>query len=318
MSISKLIALGDQIPGLAMEAENQARAASDIVLQKQVAGTPAQPGLASQIRAEAIGREAKIRTQIGANTAAQQRELGKLALGEQRVAKLEEANQLDIRAQSELDKRNAEFKLDMREEMIRSKKDIQDSDIQASELLSQFGIYRNNQIQIAMRSHQEQLGNLGRDLKSKLLDSRLTFEKTEGDRRFTNERQIADYTTTIATSRMEFDSNMRKLENQTKRKIIVMKQVEEEHQAILRRGYITRQGDLNRAHKQYILETSAAIQAKIAREKSRANGRAARWRAGGIIIGGGLGAFTGTPQGVAAGAFIGSNIGEMAGSQEGV
>jgi hypothetical protein len=66
--------------------------------------------------------------------------------------------------------------------------------------MQQVGLDYDGQLAFMSRRQREDLARLGRDVKDKLFTDRLAFERDEVGRKFSNERQLADYTRANAKS----------------------------------------------------------------------------------------------------------------------
>lgn len=84
--------------------------------------------------------------------------------------------------------------------------------------LQAMGLTYDNQLAFMSRKQRDDLANLGRDVKQKLFDDRLTFAQDEAGRKFTNDRQLADYDVANAKSKDELQDKLQQVNEAQQRK----------------------------------------------------------------------------------------------------
>lgn len=309
-TLKALSSLSEQVPGLNQRALKQVQAARDIGLQRQIQQAPAVPqaaaGLATQQALQA-GQDVIAQRQAAAGRAAQIRQA---TLQERQRVGQQRLQQQQMQQQAELQRQEQEQLKELRKQELASRKSILQDEIEATDRLQQLGIEQDNKLQIATLQQREDLASLGLDLKAKLLDARMQFTKDERGRKFTNERQLADYAAASAKSKVDFNRKMAQIKNAHDQKVLIMKQAEAQMGAALERGYLKEQGDLDFQSQQRLAILRRETNERIKREEARAKNRQAMWQAGGTILGAGAGAAIGGP----AGAGIGASIGQATGS----
>lgn len=313
-TLKALNSLAGQVPGLNKRALSQVEAARDISLQRQLgpqaAGAPQASAqqLATQ-RAMQGGQDILNQRKVAANSANQIRQAAlqqkaqtsQVALQEKQLAQqAEQARQ----EQSQLQQ--------LRSEELQSKKTILDNELEASTFLQDFGIEQDNKLQIATINQRNDLNRIGVDVKAKLVDARLQFAKDERGRKFTEFRQLADYTAANAKSANEFNLAMSKANNVQANKIAMMKQATAQLGAALERKFLNEQGDLDHEQQKQILHLKTQMQEQIRQEEAKARNNMAMAKAFGTVAGAGIGAVVGGPAGAAAGAQIGGSAATLA------
>lgn len=160
----------------------------------------------------------------------------------------------------------------------------------------------------------DRLANLSGELKSKLFDSQLSFNKDELGRTVFNEQQLLDYK--LAQGIQDEDLlNYEQIARQlTDRKMQLLKTAQAKILAELNQDFSSGQQELDQAHKKALVEQKRAVEEKIRKEQAKAKNRAAMFSAAGTVVGAVAGAFAG-PAGAAAGASLGGAAGSVLASQ---
>jgi len=285
-------ALAQTVPGINEQAAGQQKAARDILLQRQVGALPTQraEAKASQQLAGAMtqqaGQDALAAGQAQAQTAAQGQQLSNAALQNQASAQLAQRKLVQNKALADLSSAKQD---EMAVAMLQSRKRVMDAEQQAADALQTFGIDQDNSLQMATIQQRKDLQRLGNDVKDKLVDSRLRFEKDEMGRKFTNERQLSDYILSNARTQQEFDSEMRGLIKETDQYILTLDMMENKISQAMKQGYIKEKGDLDRQMGLELARMKAEIQRKKQREMAKKRNNMAAWQAAGSIAGGAAG-----------------------------
>jgi hypothetical protein len=194
---------------------------------------------------------------------------------------------------------------------------ILQDEIDSASRLQQLGIDQDNRLQIATLKQREDLQNVGLDVRAKLLDSRLQFKQDERGRKFSNDRQMADYIAATATSREDFNSKMSQMQQMQERKILLLKQTQAQLETALERGFLKEQDDLDQQSKMELSAMIAANKRQIKREEARARNRQGIFTAGATILGAGIATVFGTPAAAPVGAVVGGATGSLLDSATG-
>jgi hypothetical protein len=312
-------ALAQTVPGINEQAASQQKAARDILLQRQIGALPTQQAeaKASQQLAGAMtqqaGQDAGALQQAQVQTAAQAQQISNAALQNQASAQLAQRKLTQTKALADLSSLKQD---EMANAMLQSRKRVMDQEIQAADALQTFGIDQDNSLQMATIQQRKDLQRLGSDVKDKLVDSRLRFEKDEMGRKFTNERQLSDYILSNARTQQEFDSEMRALTKETDQYILTLDMMENKISQALKQGYIKEKGDMDRALGLELARMKQELEKKKQKEMAKKRNNMAAWQAAGTIAGAVAGAIVtgGNPAGAAVGAQIGGAAGTAAGA----
>jgi hypothetical protein len=205
-------------------------------------------------------------------------------------------------------------KMSTQRQQNQSMQDMTETELASKERLQKMGIETDNTLAFLDRNQREALAALGSDVKDKIFDSRLQFSRDEAGRKFTNERQLADFA--IATAKNE-DQLMRRLSSikqAAQMESMILDQAEKTLMQGIGRAAQVRQGELDRASKEKL------IAMKVAAEKAAMKKKAKRSATSAIIVGAATiagavigGAYTGGA-GSAAGAMVGAQVGGAAGN----
>jgi hypothetical protein len=313
-TLNALNALADQTPGLNQKALKQVQAARDIGLQKQLGGPAAAPKAPPQQKAQQLATQQALTA--GQDIVAQRQQAAGAA-GKIRAAALQERQRLgqqslqqeQLAQQARLERQHTEQQTQLRREELASRKSITQNELAAAARLQDRGIEQDNKLQIATLKQRSDLNNIGIDIKSKLIDSRLQFNKSERGRKFSNERQLADYIAATATSRQDFNIKMSQMKQMQDKKITLMTQAQAKLETILKQGFIAEQQDLDQASKIEITKLVQEMKEKIKREEAAAKNRTSIIATVGGIAGGIAGGIYGGPVGAAAGVGMGTAAG---------
>ena len=319
-TLSALNSLADQVPGLNQKALKQVQAARDINMQRQVGAMSgkAPPQAAQQLATQQamqagqdiIAQRQHASQQVGQIKQAaiqEQSRVSGVALQEKKMAQAARLQEQEILQRNQL-----------KSEELQSRKTILGEDIQSAARMQDYGIYVDSDMQFATIKQREDVARLGIDTKTKLFDSRLQFEQNERGRKFTNERQLADYVAATSADTNAFNAKMSKVQDMHKKKLYFMEAAQKQLEAALTRGYLKEKDDLDFHQQEKLATMFAKMKREIARAKSRAANNQAMWQAGGTIIGAVAGF---TPVGIAMGgptvtAPIGGAAGSMIGASQ--
>jgi hypothetical protein len=268
--LEQLQQLANQAPQLENKALARGKDARTALLQQQLGAIPeANLQQAQQLQAQqatiAGQQQAEVMKQ-GQQAAAQ--------IGGQALDQIQ-ANQANVLQQASIgaEQRQASAKEQMlnkaMEESIASRKRVTQSDIDSAKLLQQRGFDVDNRLQFASERQRQDLAKMGNNIKQELLDSRLAFEKDEAGRKFSNDRQLADYIASNAKTQQEFDSKMSGIANVARQQAVMTAAFNERLNTILNQGYIESKGDLDNA--QRIRLAALRSETTKAAEKAKAN-----------------------------------------------
>lgn len=278
----RIKALAGQMPELDAEAEQRARDARRIQMQAAVANAAPQTNVtrAAQTVAPQLATAAGQSTQEIAQRGAQQQvTLGEQALGAQaQESQTALANQATSQAEAQAGQEQDLAGNEAAAERVEKTRMTADETAQKLRLQRE-GIDYDNQLSFMSRKQREDLSRLGRDVKSELFDSRLQFDKDEAGRKFSNERQLWDYTVSSARSDEELKSKLQTIQLAASREAKLMDLAYQKTADKLNQDYLKAKQDGDQASMKRI----ADIKRELQKEQQRQAEKAANT---GMIIGG--------------------------------
>lgn len=190
-------------------------------------------------------------------------------------------------------------------------------------LVQQSGEKKNQLARMSLQLDKEsnelanKLEDVQQGLKKELFDRQLEFQQDELGRTVWNERQLLDFQLLKAND----TESLRNFEQQfsyfSNLRMQMLKASQAKIQQAMQQSSGIREFEKNAQLQKKLVEAKAALERKIAREKTRQANKAAMFAAAGTIIGavaGGI-ATGGNPVGVMAGASVGQGLGSVAASQ---
>jgi hypothetical protein len=311
--LDELRNLSRAVPGLNKQAEKRAKAASQVQLQQQLGGVPAQAPIAPVAQTLAQ-RQAEARSQI-TQSAQQDAQAKQAAIGQQALQVQGQAGQqkLQGRAQAqEAEQARATMtqQKDLSRAEIEARKRTTQADIKSAQRVQRVGFEQDNKLQLLTLKQREDLARIGKDIKQKIFDARMTFDRDELGRSFSNDRQLADYTIANAKSEQEAQERLQQIQQASQRSIqlteIALAEVEQRMKQEFRKG----EAEKDFAHQKELAELRKALQDKLRKEQADAANKAAMWQAAGTIVGAGIGTMAGNPvMGAAIGGGVGTAVG---------
>ena len=320
-TLQELDALADQVPIINQKAARQAQAGASYNLQQQVGGAAPTPGtnvnkVAQSVAPQAVQAQAAPVLAAAQQTQQQLGQVAQVGLAQQATtAQTSLANQ-ERSQREELVSRENTQKLEQARADITSRKRVTGAEQASAKRLQALGIEVDNKVQLATLRQREQLSRLGGDVRDKILDSRLRFDRDEMGRKFTNERQLADYVLANAKTEQDFRDKLREMQQVHQRKIQMLEISERKIREAVQRGFISEQQQLDNEQRAKLSQLAAKMREKIQKEKADARNKnsmiTGAFTIGGAIVGGVLGAGAGGV-GAAPGAMIGASAGAAAG-----
>lgn len=167
------------------------------------------------------------------------------------------------------------------------------------------------QHQNQLQDQQAQLSRLGSDINQKLFQDRLQFEKDETGRKFTNARQLEDWSVSTAENQQQAANRLQQLQLTRQREIETLQTVHQKLVDAINRGWITKEQGLDQNQAVQLTQMANDLQAEIAHKQADASNKQMMYSGGGALAGGALGALAG-PGGAAVGMSLGQGFGTMA------
>ena len=280
------MALSNQLRNIANMARDQASQQQGLGMAQ--VGMQAQQAMA-QSQAGPQGQPPGQPTKAGAQqlaggiTQAKQEVLGQVAgqeqqvlgqLGQQALQQQQGQQQLKLQEQqglndTQIDQMQRAGQLRQNSANLKQAKQLQQDEIAMNARLVSSSVELDNNLSFLTRKQRTDLANLGQYTKQQLFDNRITFAKDELGRKFTNQRQLADYAVSSAQSDEQLAQRMQDMTQSAEKDIMALQQANDMISSRLKLEY-------NRAEqaKDYTLlkelaSMKAAMDRAIARKKSR-------------------------------------------------
>lgn len=309
--LAQLTQLAQAVPGLNQQAEKRAQAARQVQLQQQLGAAPTAP--ATRTAQAAAPGAAAAAGQIAGQAAAQEQQqlmqVGQQGLNAQATADRAQLGQAQTAQQEQLAGAETTQNMALSREELAARKQVSKADLASAERVAGLGLEQDNRLNVLSNKQANDLNRIGLDVKQKIFDSRLQFEKDENGRKFSNDRQLADYMAATARTDQEFQARAREVQQATERKIQLMQIAQAQVIRELEQAQKSSEGAKNFEHQKELQGIRDALAEKIRKEQAAAKNKAAMWQAAGTIVGAGAGAAIAGPGGYAAGAAAGATIG---------
>lgn len=315
--LAQLSALAKAAPGLNKRAARQSKAAQDIMLQAKVQKARPQAGAAQQLALQRASDAGQATQQQMATQQQQAGQMGQLGMQAREAEAAQRLGQRELRQQEKLQEKSELQSLRLTQQQLQSRKTVLQEDIDAAKSLQLYGIERDNRLKVATLKQAEDLNKLGGDVKNQLLDMRLAFEKTERDRKFSNVRQLADYTLASAKSQVELKKKLQGMKLQQERHVQLLQAAHAKIEQEIKQSYTKFKTKIDIDLQSHLANESAKLKREIARAQARASSTNAMisgaFTVGGAIAGGVIGTAAGGV-GAAPGAAIGATAGSALGN----
>jgi len=307
--------LAKAIPALDAEARQRADAARQIQMSQATSGlqtagtTPGAPtGRAAAQQLAAAGVEAKATDELSARQRMLQnlQEVGGQALQAAGAEEATRQGQAQLAGRVALSEAGREAQAGIGAAERAQKIQFTKEEVAQAERLQKVGIDTEASISFLTNKQREDLAKLGGDLKQQLFDSRLQFERDELGRKFSNDRQMADWAIVSAKSKEDLMNKMQSIQQAQQKELVMLKAAHARLTQALQQGFADEQRELDQASK------ARMIQAKADLEKKMQEKEAAAARMGNIISGVASGAMAGASVGGFYGAIIGGAAGGVA------
>ena len=312
--LQQLKGLASAIPGLNQKATEQAQAARQVQLQQQLGAAQGQPGpaQAQQLAAQNAQQQGQIAAQGQQQTQQMLGQVAQMGLQTQAANQQTQMAQAQMSQQAALAQQQQAQALELSRGEIESRKRVTSLDIKSSKRIQQAGFDLDSRLQVLSIKQRKDLAMVGRDIQAKLFDSRMTFNRDEMGRKFTNTRQLADYAKANAQTELQFNGRMQMMKQASQRKIQLMETVHATLVRELKQTARSQEAEKDFTHQKQMAKDIRDLEEKIRRAKADAANEASMWGEVGGLIGGTVGAIYGGPQGAMVGYQAGKGVGQMA------
>ncbi len=305
----------------AMNTTAAGQSANGIAVQQALTQGPVATGVGAKATAQQMAPKiadanAQVATQATATNTAATQAAGQAALQQSVVAADQQLKQTAAADDATIAEMQRSGKARQNSAELASTKRIQDAELGAQRQLSVQGTAFDNNLSFLTRKQREDLSKLGSLTKQQLFDSRLQFAQSDAGRKFTNMRQLADYSTATSASEQQLQSRLQNMQQAFEMESIILesasKIISQQLDMEMRRA---EQGKDN-ALALELAERKAALQRKLARKKAQAAATSNIITGAFTIAGAVAGAIISIPTGgvaapatVAGGAALGASLG---------
>ena len=280
--------LASAVPGMNQQAQQRAQAANNVSLQQQLGAAPRQlqtRAASQQAGAAQTAASGQLALQQNQQQQQQLTQIGQMGLQQQQNANQAAIQQQALAQKQQLAQSQQAMEARLTEAEIASRKKITNEDIATKNRLSAVGLDYDERLSILSTQQRKDLNRVGNDIQQKLFDARLSFEDDERGRKFSNQRQLADYTIMNAKSEQDFRAKAQSVSQASSRKMELLNAAYTKISKALDRSYKSEQGRLDFENQKKIAELKAAMYEAMQREKSRSANNMAMWRTGGRVVG---------------------------------
>jgi hypothetical protein len=278
VGLNELNSIAQQIPEINSRASEAAKSAMGVQAGAQAMQAAGQPGadlrqVAQQTTAATTRAAGQLDTQAMRQSQKQLAQIGKQGIESYRQMSVGDlANQENLQKKQLAEEANR-LRIQQTGKEIASTRKITEADLTMKKQLAALGIERDNDIMFATTAQREHLAALGSNIKDKILDSRLAFDRDELGRKFTNERQLEDVAILTAQNDNQLRSKLQMMNLMHDRKMSIMKMAHRKTLRVLEQGYIKEKGDLDRATerklRKMLHDTKMQIQKEAAEKRAR-------------------------------------------------
>lgn len=257
-------AVQQQPPGAGVDAAKMAQQFAPAITQAQ-----SQAALQTQQQA---GQQQLAATQALAQEGAQKKEL------DLREKQLED----DVK----IAERQREGKLRQNSAELRQAKELTQDEIQTQQRIRALGFAYDNRLSFLTRKQREDLAAFGGYLRQQIFDSRLQFDISEGERKFSNNRQLADFAVMQAESDIDLQNKKRIMQQAYEKDRIMLETARQKILDRLEFEFKKSEQEINQQLTQELYEKKRAVEAEIRRKKQQ--GAMVRSIGAGVIRVGGI------------------------------
>jgi len=311
--------IGKQAPGVNQRAAKQQQAAQQIMNQQALGQAPGQGNIvrtAQQAAPQLMANQGMTGVAATQQTTKDLSQVGGMAMQQQRADAQDRKRRTRLGINEDLATQQSRQERSLSGEVTAQRKRLTQQEADSARMLQSVGIDQDNRLLNVSLEQRQHLAGLGRDIKEKILDSRLRFESDELGRKFTNERQMMDYTVSNAKTEQEFTLRTQKMQQIHRRKIAVLEHASQQLLETINRGWLSDQQKLDQDSREKLVQMKIKMDKQIQREKARSANNMLMAEGAGMIIGGIAGGIAGSalgPAGTVTGASAGATAGGGAG-----
>lgn len=314
-TLDQLNALANDVPALTQKAAQQKQAQQALQMQQQIQGTNiAGSGVSATQAAQAAAPAATNATAQIEGQALQTQQKGLADVGQTALENVTEADKAsqatqEQAAQTQLTTQQNQQKMQLVSADLAMRKRVTADEQASAKRLSNMGIEQDNTLQMLTVRQRQQLSRIGGDVKQKIVDDRLQFERDELGRKFSNERQLADYNLATAKTNQDFQLKLQQMSETADRKNQLLQVAYEQINYAMQNGFDSEQQELSNETKAKLIQMKTDADLALQKARAAAGARLATYQAVGAVAGAIIGGVISGGAGAAAGAAAGSAAG---------
>jgi len=215
--------------------------------------------------------QAQSQASLQAQQQAGQQQLAATQMAAQEKARREEQKfrEEQLRAEVDIAERQRAGELKQNSAELRQAKELDKDELAVQQRISAAGYEYDNRISFLTRKQREDLAALGGYIKQQVFDSRLQFDISEGERRFSNTRQLADFAVLQAENQIDLDNKMRVMKQSYEKESIILKAAQAKIEQRLKYEFQKAEQDKDQALVKELYEKKRALDEEIRRKKAQ-------------------------------------------------
>jgi hypothetical protein len=312
-TLDTLNKLAAAVPVVNQQAQDQLEAARKIQMQNALGQAPASVNAVRGAQSVAPASVAASSQNAVQTTAANNQGLAKVASTGIAAQSAEQQVQQRVAAAGQAEAQAAAANaqgLALNRAEIQTNKAITRDEVASAKRVASIGLDQDNKLLDISLKQRRELDALGRDVKAKLVDSRLQFERDEAGRKFSNDRQLSDYAISSAKSDVELQSRMQDMKQAYETKIQLLDHVNQKILEAVNQGFLNNEQKLDYEQKVKLLNMHKEIEAQINAAKAKAANTQMIFTGAGMAIGAAVGGPAGAMVGGAVGSIAGGTVAE--------
>lgn len=163
---------------------------------------------------------------------------------------------------------------------------LQEEQLQKQQILADRQLGQQQQV----RKNEQILTELSSDIKNKLYDKAMQFQKDELGRTIWSQTQLMDYAAKKSRRWQDYRNTEIKVGQMQRRRMTLLKTAQAQIQQALQQEFAKSEAVANREQQARLTKAKAEIERKIKEAEAKAAEESAMWQMGGQIVGGVIGA----------------------------
>jgi len=232
------------------------------------AGAADATALAQQLAPAITQEQAKVDIQAQQQAGQQILQAGQSAAQQQEAQAKQRLEQQRLATEREIAEKQLEGKLKQNSLELEQSKRLREREINQQKRFQQTGFEYNNRISFLTRKQREDLASMGAFMKQQIFDSRLQFSIKEGKRKFSNERQLADYAILSAENEIQLNEHLRSMQQAHDKEMILLEAAHNKLVQQRKQEFAKQEQDRDQALVRDLTIKRNAIRAKMRRKQA--------------------------------------------------